>query len=88
MAWQLMESEIFGRFQVCDLPASGRQAFFRAAAAECVAGGRVYDAHIAEAARLAGATAVVTDNPRHFAPLARHAVPVLSAREFADRHAL
>ena len=51
---------------------------------ERVAGGRVYDAHIAEAARLAGAELVVTDNRRHFVPLLRHGIRVLTAAEFAD----
>ena len=39
---------------------------FRAAARDAIVGGRVYDAHIAEVARAAGATVVVTDNRRHF----------------------
>jgi len=47
-----------------------------------IAGGRVYDAHIAEIARLSGAKAVVTDNRRHFTSLARHGIRIWSAEEF------
>ena len=87
-AWALLDDQIFGRFHVCDLPADTRVAFLRAAAADRVAGGRIHDAHIAEAGRLAGATTVVTDNPRHFAPLMRHAVQVVTTRDFANRMGL
>jgi predicted nucleic acid-binding protein len=38
----------------------------RAASRDVIAGGRIYDAHIAEIARAAGAAVVVTDNRRHF----------------------
>jgi hypothetical protein len=55
----------------------------RELAQDRVVGGRVYDAHIAEIARLSGARAVVTDNRRHFAGLARHGIRVLGAEEFA-----
>ncbi len=48
-----------------------------------VVGGRVYDAHIAEIARLSGVKVVVTDNRRHFLSLARHGIRVLGAEEFA-----
>jgi len=51
-----------------------------------MAGGRVYDAHIAEAARLAGAELVVTENRRHFVPLMRYGIRVLTAAEFADEY--
>jgi len=40
----------------------------RAAARDAIVGGRLYDAHIAEIARSAGAGVVVTDNRRHFLP--------------------
>ncbi len=87
-AWALLDDQIFGRFGICDLPESARTEFMRSAARGGIAGGRIYDAHIAESARLAGATIVVTDNPRHFAPLARYAIQVVSALEFADGHGL
>jgi AbrB family looped-hinge helix DNA binding protein len=35
-------------------------------------GGRLYDAHIAEVARAAGARVIVTDNRRHFLTALRH----------------
>jgi predicted nucleic acid-binding protein len=43
-------------------------AVLRALAAGGVAGGRTYDALIAEAARRAGATTLLTFNQRHFDP--------------------
>jgi predicted nucleic acid-binding protein len=49
-----------------------------------VAGGRIYDAHIAEIARLAGASIVVTDNRRHFTILMKHGVRVLRPKELAE----
>jgi len=65
---------------------TARRPFLASAGAERVAGGRVYDAHIAEIARLAGARLVVTDNRRHFVGLMRHGIRVLTAVEFADEH--
>jgi len=47
------------------------------------AGGRIYDAHSAEVARLAGAQIVVTENRRHFIPLLRHGIRVLVSAELA-----
>lgn len=82
----LVTSEIMDLFRVCELPEAARVAFLAAAGAERVAGGRVYDAHIAEVARLAGARLVVTENRRHFVGLMRHGIRVLTAAEFADEH--
>ena len=79
----LLQEEVFGRLAVHDLPADGRLPMLQAAARDHIAGGRIYDAHIAETARAAGATVVVTDNRRHFsrgAPL-RH--PRRNPVEFA-----
>jgi predicted nucleic acid-binding protein len=45
-------------------------------------GGRVYDAHIAEVARAAGARVVVTDNRRHFVAALRHGLRVETPAEF------
>jgi predicted nucleic acid-binding protein len=83
VARQLVADEILGRFRVCALPAEAYRGFLDAVATERVAGGRLYDAHIAEIARLASATVVVTDNRRHFASLLRHGVRVQTAAEFA-----
>ncbi len=82
-ALRLVEEEILARFEVRQLPEPARRPFFRALEHERVAGGRVYDAHIAEIARLSGAKVVVTDNRRHFLSLARANIHVLGAEEFA-----
>jgi hypothetical protein len=49
--------------------------------ADGVAGGRIYDAHIAEIATISGAEIVVTENRRHFLSLLAQGVRVLSAAE-------
>jgi predicted nucleic acid-binding protein len=82
-AHRLLESEVLGRFAIHDLPAEGRLALLGAAAADAVAGSRIYDSHIAEVARAAGARQAVTENRRHFTALLRHGVAVLTAAEFA-----
>lgn len=84
----LIESEVLDRFQVVDLPAGNRVAFLADAARDRVSGGRIYDAHIAEAARLASARVVVTDNRRHFVALLRHGIRVLGAEEYAEEAGL
>jgi predicted nucleic acid-binding protein len=81
-AWRLLR-EILMMFRVQQLPADARLSFLETAVNERVAGGRVYDAHIAEIARSAGAGVVVTDNRRHFSALMKHGVRVLDASEFA-----
>jgi len=83
LARRLADEEILRRFEVHDLPRDARSRFIGAAAADRVAGGRIYDAHIAEIARLAGAKVVVTDNPRHFVALLRHGIRVWTAADFA-----
>lgn len=82
-ALRLIEEEVLVRFQVLQLPEAARLGFIRASAQERVVGGRVYDAHIAEIARQAGAKVVVTDNLRHFSSLARHGVRVLGTETVA-----
>jgi len=54
----------------------------QAAARDQVAGGRIYDTHIAETARAAGATVVVTDNRRHFLSALRYGIRVETPTEF------
>ena len=83
-----MERDIIAHFRVHQLPDENRLPFLRAAERDRVAGGRIYDAHIAEIARAAGAKVVVTDNRRHFTPLLRHGIRVLSAAEFAEHAGL
>ena len=82
-ALQLLEEEILGRLEIRDLPARSRLPLLRVTAADGLAGGRIYDAHIGEIARLAGARIVVTQNRRHFTSLLRHAVRVVTAEEYA-----
>jgi len=81
-AAHLLEAEIFGRMAVHDLPAADRLAMMKAAARDGTAGGRIYDAHIAEVARSAGAAVVVTDNRRHFMAALRHGIRVETPTEF------
>lgn len=81
-AVQLLESEVFDRIAVHDLPASDRLPMMKAAAQDAVAGGRIYDAHIADVARAAGAAVVVTDNRRHFIASLRHGLRVETPAEF------
>ena len=79
----LLQEEVFGRMTVSDLPADARVEFLRTAAAEGIVGGRIYDAHIADVARSAGAGAIVTDNRRHFLTALRHGIRVETVSEFA-----
>lgn len=83
-AWRLVEEEILGRFEVRQLSDDRRRPFLRAAAEDRLVGGRIYDSHIAEIARLADVSVVVTDNVRHFAGLRRHGVEVMNAAQFAE----
>ena len=81
-AFRLLDEEVLERFDVRELPTRARRSFLNATEHERIVGGRIYDAHIAEIARLSGAKAVITDNRRHFSFLARHGIAVLSAEEF------
>lgn len=78
----LLQEEVFGRLAVHDLPASGRLAMLQAAARDHIAGGRIYDSHIAETARAAAATVIVTDNRRHFLSALRYGIRVETPAEF------
>jgi predicted nucleic acid-binding protein len=49
---------------------------------EGIAGGRIYDAHIAEVARAAGLEVIVTDNRRHFLAALRYGIRVETPAEF------
>ncbi|HXE71400.1 MAG TPA: PIN domain-containing protein [Candidatus Nitrosotenuis sp.] len=79
----LVLTEILARFTVHQMPEGRFSDFFTSAGAEGLAGGRIYDGHIAEVARLSGARTVVTDNLRHFGMLARHGIRLLKTRDFA-----
>ena len=82
VAAHLLESEVFARMTVHDLPAGDRLPVLKAAARDGTAGGRIYDTHIAEIARAAGAHVVVTDNRRHFVASLRHGIRVDTPAEF------
>lgn len=81
-AARLIDEEVFGRMSVHDLPAGDRMPMLKAAGRDGTAGGRIYDTHIAEVARAAGATVVVTDNRRHFLASLRHGIRVEAPAEF------
>jgi len=78
----LLEGEVFSRLTVCDLPAADRLSMLRGAARDGIAGGRIYDSHIAEIARAAGAAVIVTDNRRHFLSALRYDMRVETPAEF------
>jgi predicted nucleic acid-binding protein len=78
----LLQEEVYGRMTVYDLPAGDRLTMLRAAAHDGVAGGRIYDAHIAEIARAVGASVVVTDNRKHFTSALRYDMRVETPTEF------
>ena len=81
-ALTLLEEEVFARMAVHELPANNRLPMLRAAAHDAVAGGRIYDSHIADIARAAGARVVVTDNRRHFVSALRYDLRVETPSEF------
>jgi predicted nucleic acid-binding protein len=81
-AVRLLDEEVLARFEVVDLPARERKRLLQDAASDGIAGGRVYDLHIAEVARVHGARLVVTDNRRHFSSLLRYDIRVLGTGEF------
>jgi predicted nucleic acid-binding protein len=84
-ALRLMEEEIFARMSVHDLPAGDRRPMLRLLADDGVTGGRIYDVHVAEVARAAGAKVIVTDNRRHFMSALRHGLSVETPAEFLRR---
>jgi predicted nucleic acid-binding protein len=81
-AIRLLEEEVIARMSVHDLPPPDRKSMLRLIAEDGVAGGRVYDVHIAEIARAAGARVIVTDNRRHFLAALRHGLRVETPSEF------
>jgi predicted nucleic acid-binding protein len=83
-ALRLIEEEIIARVDVVQLPESSRLPLLRTAAQDGIIGGRVYDLHIAETARAAGAELVLTENRRHFSSLLRYGIRVQTAAEFLE----
>lgn len=84
-AGQLLAEEIRGRMDVVALPTGSWDEFWTRAETERVAGGRIYDAHIAEIARQHKARLIVTDNTRHFASSLAHGIQVVTSAQFAIR---
>ena len=82
-AVRLLDEEVFANMAVHELPAAERMPLLRAAAQDKIGGGRVYDAHIAEVARAAGTSVIVTDNRRHFLSVLRYDMRVETPAEFA-----
>jgi len=78
----LVSEEIFSRIAVHDLPAADRLAMLQAAGRDGITGGRIYDSHIAEIARAASASVVITDNRRHFLSALRYGMRVETPAEF------
>jgi len=83
IALRLLREEILPRFSVHALPAELREEFLISTVGDGTIGGRIYDAHIAEIARQAGARLVVTENRRHFTSLLRHGIRVLVSAELS-----
>jgi len=81
-AVRLLAEEVFQRMSVHELPADARDAMLQFVAQDGIAGGRIYDVHIAEVARAAGARVIVTDNRRHFLAALRYGVRVETPLEF------
>lgn len=81
-ATRLLEENVFSGIAVHELPSADRLPLLRAAAHDRISGGRLYDAHIAEVARAAGATVIVTDNRRHFLSALRYDMRVETPVEF------
>ena len=78
----LLDEEVFSRMTVHELPAAERMLMLKTVARDGIAGGRVYDAHIAEIARAAGVSVIVTDNRRHFMSALRYDMRVQTPTEF------
>jgi predicted nucleic acid-binding protein len=80
-AVQLLQ-DLLTRVGVYELPDTERLPMLRAAASDMITGGRIYDTHIAEIARAAGAEVVITDNRRHFLSALRYGMRVETPAEF------
>jgi predicted nucleic acid-binding protein len=81
-AARLLTEEVFARMAVHDLPATDRAGLLQRATRDAIAGGRIYDLHIAAVARAAGAAVIVTDNRRHFLAAIQHGIRVETPGEF------
>ncbi len=80
---QLLEEQVLPHFRIQQISSASWRAFLVEAVADRVAGGRVYDAHIAAIARSSGAKVVVTGNRKHFTGLLRHGIQLIDPEEYA-----
>ncbi len=87
-AVQLLRSEILSCIRVFQLPEKALAGFLATLADERTVGGRVYDAHIAEIARLSGSRTVLTANRRHFISLLPHGIRVLTPEEYFEHETI
>ncbi|HEX2457267.1 MAG TPA: PIN domain-containing protein [Vicinamibacterales bacterium] len=78
----LLEQEVLPRISIHDLPSAARLPMLTVAGHDGLTGGRIYDANIAELARIIGAPVVVTDNRRHFLSALRYGMRVETPAEF------
>lgn len=83
-AVRMLKEDVFPFFEVAQLPDAERLAFLDEATRERVAGGRIYDAHLARIARHVGAKTVITENARDFRALERFSVAVLDSASAAS----
>ena len=67
-AWTLVEANFVKPSRIVALAGAAYSAVLRSLAKQSIAGGRAYDAVIAECARRSGAEALLTFNRRHFEP--------------------
>lgn len=67
-AWQLLEAGFVAGIDVVSLTSTEHIALLSTLARQSIAGGRAYDAIIAESARKGGASVLLTFNVRHFDP--------------------
>ena len=81
-ALALLEQEVLSRMAIHELPTSARLPMLTSAGRDGITGGHIYDAHIAEVARAAGAPVVVTDNRRHFLSALRYGIRIETPSEF------
>jgi predicted nucleic acid-binding protein len=80
----LIREEILTRFEIHQLTKDIYPQFFKELISIRCIGGRVYDAHIAEIAKVAGAKVVVTDNRKHFLSLVSQGIQVLTSGEYIE----
>lgn len=78
-AWQVLDVSFAQAGTVISLTAPQHVALLRRLAEAGVSGGRSYDAVIAECAARAGASALLTFNPRHFEPAPKDVTIVVPA---------